>query len=183
MRLVEARQAMNRQMDVLNYRRDQLQKLLKEQEKTGNHNVDRVEISKELDLLDKAYEETFQERERLNELSAAIHNAEASKQQSEAEIEANKEMMKCLEIFRRIANGDKVPPSDEKKLMEFDSKMYMTAKSMAVIHMDKKGKEYDSLWEEEEEKEESPDPAEVAANTDVTLSMPEMPETSVPELT
>ncbi len=181
MRLVEARQAMNQQMDLLDFRRNQIHKLLEEQQKTGSSNFDRVELSKELEALDKAYEETFQGRERLNELSASIHNAEASRQQAEAAAEANEEMMKCLEIFRRIANGDKVPPSDEQKLMEYDSKMYMAAKSMSVVHMDKEGKKYDSLWENEEEKEESPDPSELADNAEVTLSMPEVPEQSVSE--
>lgn len=183
MRLVEARSIMNRQMDSLNFRRSQIHNMLKEQEKTGNPNFDRVELSKELEALDKAYEETFQERERLNEYDAAIQNAEIAKQQAEAEAEANEEMMKCLEIFRRIANGDKVPASDEQKLMDFDSKMYMAAKGMSVLHMDKDGKEYDSLWADEEEKEESPDPGELADNTEVTLSLPEMPEESVPEVT
>lgn len=181
MRLVEARQAMNRQLDVLNFRRQQIQDLLKEEHKTGSGNFDRVELSKELESLEKAYDETFQERERINELSAAIHNAEVSKQQAEAEAEANEEMMKCLEIFRRIANGDKVPAYDEQKLMEYDSKMYMAAKSMSVMHMNKDANEYDSLWEDEEKKEESPDPAAVADNTEVTLSMPPIPESSVTE--
>lgn len=183
MRLIEARQAMNRQIDILDYRRSQIHKLLKEQEKTGNQNFDRVELCAELESLDEAYEETIQERDRINELSAAIQNAETSRQQAEVEAEANEEMLKCLEIFRRIANGDKVPPYDEQKLMEYDSKMYMAAKSMSVIHMDQEGKKYDSLWEEEEEKEESPDPSEVADNTEVTLSMPEMPEQTVAEIT
>ena len=182
MRLVEARQAMNQQLDIIRDRRSQLQKLLKEQEITGNSNFDRVELSKELKALDEVYEETFQERERLNELGAAVFNAEASRQQAEVEAEVNEEMMKCLEIFRRIANGDKVPASDEQKLMKYDSKLYMAAKSMSVVHMGKEGKEYDSLWEEEEKKEESPDPSELANNTEVTLSMPELPETAVPEM-
>lgn len=178
MKICEARQAMNRQMDILSFRRDKLRTLLKEQEKTGQ-NFDRVEICKELDAVEKAYEETFQERERLNEIGAAIHNAEASKQQAEAEAEANKELMKCLEIFRRIANGDKVPPQDERKLMEYDSKMYMAAKSMSIMHAGKEGKEHKSLWGDEEKKEESPSASEVAENSEVTLSMPEMPESTV----
>ncbi len=182
MRLVEARQAMNHQLDALNFRRREIHSLLEEQKKTGSNQYDRLELSKELKALDKAYEETFQERERINELSMNIQNAEISRQQAEAEAEANEEMMKCLEIFRRIANGDKVPPSDEQKLMEYDSKMYMAAKSMSIMHMDNDGKWYDSLWEEEAEKKEDPDPGELADNTEVTLSMPKMPESSMAEM-
>lgn len=178
MRLVEARQAMNRQMEVLNYRRQKIQGMLKEQKKTGSTDFDRVELSKELEALDQAYEETSQERERLNMLSMNIQNAEASKQQAEAEAEAYEEMLKCLEIFRRIANGDKVPPGDEKKLMNYDGNMYLMAKSMSVIHKDEEGKTWDSLWEDKEEKGENPDPAELAANTEVGLAMPSVPKAS-----
>lgn len=182
MRLSEARQALNRQMDVLDIRRSRIRDLIKEQEKTGAGSFDRVELSKELEGLDKAYEKTFQERERINEVGAAIHNAEASKQQAEAEKEAAEEMMKCLEIFRRIANGDKVPPQDEKKLMDYNSEMYMSAKSMAVMRAGQEGKEWDSLWEEKKEKEEDPDPSELANNAEVDFSMPEMPEVSASEI-
>lgn len=84
--------------------------------------------------------------------------------------------MKCLEIFRRIAKGDKVPATDERKLMEFDGKMYMMAKNMSVVHMGKEGEKWDSLWDEEsEKKEEDPDPSEVGENTEVDIVMPEVP--------
>lgn len=181
MKISEARQAMNRQMDLLDVRRSKLQKLL--EESSGTSSFDRIELSKELEAVDKAYEATFNERERLNEISAAIHNAEVSKQQAEAQAEANEELMKCLEIFRRIANGDKVPPTDEQKLMEYDGKLYMAAKNMAVLHMNEDAKEHDSLWGDEEEKPESPDASEVANNTEVTLSLPEMPAESSPDVT
>ena len=176
MKVYEARQALNQQLDALSFRRNQIHSLLKETDKAGGNNFDRLELSKELEALDKSYENTFQERERVNEIGAAAHNAEASKQQAEAEAEANEEMMKCLEIFRRIAKGDKVPATDERKLMEFDGKMYMMAKNMSVVHMGKEGEKWDSLWDEEsEKKEEDPDPSEVGENTEVDIVMPEVP--------
>lgn len=178
MRLVEARQAINQQMDILDSRRRKIHQLLEQHDITGGNKADRLELSKELDTLDKAYEETFQARERINEISMAIHNAEVSRQQAEAEANANEELMKCLEIFRRIANGDRVPASDEQKLMNYDSTMYMTAKSMSVIHINEKHKEHDSLWTEEESSEESTDPRELAENAEVSLSMPEIPAAS-----
>lgn len=175
MKLTEARQIANHQMDMINDRRHHIQKLLKEQKQSGGANFDRVELSKELDALDKAYEETFQERERINAVGSAVHNAEVSKQQTEAEIKAAKERMKCMEIFRRIAQGDKVPPQDEKKLMEFDSKMYMAAKNMALLHVADEHEVHDSLWGDEEKEKESPDAHEVAENTEVELSLPDVP--------
>lgn len=47
--------------------------------------------------------------------------------------------------------GDKVPYSDEKKLMEYDGEMYAKAKQaqMTMAAMKKHQKEYDSLWDKE----------------------------------
>ena len=88
--------------------------------------------------------------------------------------EYGEEVAKCLEIARRIANGDKVPASDEKKLMDFNMEVYMAAKNMAVMNADKKHKEYDSLWEEKEEKGESPDPMEIADDTEINVELPDI---------
>ncbi len=74
---------------------------------------------------------------------------EAAKEAAEAAGEGMKDLAKIMEIARRISNGDKVPPSDEKKLMEFDSDLYQCAKAAAALHADEKHKEYDSLFEEE----------------------------------
>ena len=49
--------------------------------------------------------------------------------------------------------------------------IYMAAKNMAVMNMDKKHKEYDSLWGEEEEKEYA-DPQEVASNSEINIAEP-----------
>lgn len=79
----------------------------------------------------------YEEMERLRE------GAEASE-------EAFEDMGKILEIARRIARGDKVPSKDEKKLMEYNPKLYQAAKTAAIIHASKKKKEHDSLFEDEE---------------------------------
>lgn len=75
---------------------------------------------------------------------------EAAKESAKATGEGMNELAKIIEISRRISNGDKVPPSDEKKLMEYDSGLYQAAKAAAMLHADEKHKEYDSLFEEEE---------------------------------
>ena len=183
MRLEEARAAANQQLNILHDRRKTLTQLLDRQEKTGLGNFDRVELSRELETVTESYEETFRERERLNELDAAIQNGENTRQQAELEADAAREELKLLEIFRRIANGDKVPACDEQKLMEHNSKMYMAAKSMAVLHQGE-GKEHDSLWEDEEPPEERPDAGELADDTQVVLQLPELPpEGAVPPST
>ena len=61
--------------------------------------------------------------------------------------------------------GDKVPYTDEKKVMEYDDKMYARAKQaqMIMASMKKKQKEYDSLWDKEGVEY---DPEGVADNTE-----------------
>lgn len=72
-------------------------------------------------------------------------------QASKKEAEAYRDLAKIMEIARRISNGDRVPAADEKKLMEFSEDLYQTAKAAAMINEDKEHKEYDSLFEEEDE--------------------------------
>ena len=64
------------------------------------------------------------------------------------------ELAKIMEIVRRIANGDKVPHKDEKKLLEYNSKLYMAAKAAASLRHNKKPKKYKSLYEDEEKSQE-----------------------------
>ena len=60
--------------------------------------------------------------------------------------EYSEDMIKIMEVARRIMKGAKVPASDEKKLMEYSMELYMAAKNMAVLNENKKKEEYDSLW-------------------------------------
>lgn len=76
---------------------------------------------------------------------------EAAKESAKAVGEGMQELAKIIEISRRISNGDKVPASDEKKLMEYDSGLYQAAKAAAMLHADEKHKEYSSLYEDEED--------------------------------
>ncbi len=75
---------------------------------------------------------------------------EAAKENAKAAGEGFDEMAKALEIARRIAKGDRVPPLDEKKLMEFSSELYQMAKAAAAIHANEKHKNHKSLYEDEE---------------------------------
>ncbi len=61
------------------------------------------------------------------------------------------DMAKCLRIARRIAKGDIVPPGDEKKLMEYDFKLYMMSKSAAMMADNKNPKKHKSEYEDEED--------------------------------
>ena len=70
---------------------------------------------------------------------------------SNEEADAFKDLAKMMEIARRISKGDKVPPTDEKKLMEFNSKLYQAAKAAAMLHANEKHEKHKSLFEEEED--------------------------------
>lgn len=56
---------------------------------------------------------------------------------------------KIMEIARRISRGDRVPLSDEKKLMEYDGDLYQMAKAAALVNRDKDSKDHKALFEEE----------------------------------
>lgn len=84
-------------------------------------------------------------------------DVKALKEMLEQELESSEnmkdgfmELAKIMEIVRRIANGDKVPAKDEKKLMEYNSKLYMVAKAAASLRHNEKSKKYKSLYEDEE---------------------------------
>lgn len=120
------------------------------------------------------YDEYHDFMQQLTELHSAYFNEEASRQQADAMEEYTKDLGKIMETARRIAHGDKVPMSDEKKLMEFNMEMYMAAKNMASINQSQKQKEYDSLWKEEEGPAENPDPFEYANGKEMSLEAPEV---------
>ena len=63
--------------------------------------------------------------------------------------EYSEDMIKIMEVARRIMKGAKVPASDGEKLMEYSMELYMAAKNMAVLNENKKKEEYDSLWDDE----------------------------------
>lgn len=66
--------------------------------------------------------------------------------------------------------------------MEFNMDIYKMAKNMAAINMNKKHKEWDSLWEDDEEKKEYDDPLEAAQNAEANVEMPEGMEAAAAEV-
>ncbi len=132
-----------------------------------------LEIS--LDATKQAFEENQKVIDSLMEQWANISNMESSKQQGEAMKEIAADMGKIMAVFRRLAHGDTVPQTDEKKLMEYDDKMYQMAKNMQMLaqQMEKERKKHKSLWEDEE-KEAPDDPTEIADNTEYAGELPDI---------
>lgn len=195
MKIKEARQAYTAQLDILRNRQKELLKKKEENDarlkdsgmnttvsSDGGVVVDlseeyrkrAQELQEKIDKVKAQIDEHIELRDQVIEMEVGIANAEVAKQQGEAMQEYGEEMAKCLEIARRIANGDRVPAQDEKKLMDFNMEVYMAAKNMAVMNMDKKHKDYDSLWGDEEEKGENPDPMEMAADSEINVEIPEI---------
>jgi len=125
------------------------------------------------DALDKKQNEYSNYLEKLNEQKYAIEEMENSKQQGEAVKEAGADMAKIMEVARRIMKGARVPASDERKLMEFDDKLYQMAKNVGAMVKLRKRKKYDSLWDDEKKKEQT-DPSEIANNTEAAGIGPEI---------
>lgn len=130
----EAKGGAETKSDVLTISAESIQLLQKE---NGEENTD-----KGLEEKQKNYQEEYLKK--------------FYQEQAQATKEAGKgvaDLAKIVEIARRIANGDKVPPKDEKKLMEYNPKLYQASKSAAMLNQNKKHKKYKSLFQEEEKRE------------------------------
>ncbi len=175
MKISDAKQVYSAYLNTIQAQRQTLRKTLQEQEKDGavDQNFDRVELSKELSRLDAQYEAVQGGMEQIMAQESMIHDAAAARQQGEAMSKAYGEMAKMLEVYRRIASGGKVPATDERKLMEYSSELYMAAKNM-VLMVAREDREYDSLWKDEKaDGENGPSAGEIAANTEIAAAPPE----------
>lgn len=128
----------------------------------------------QFNAVDKKRQEYQNYMDKLLEQKTNLWNMEASKQQGEAMADSAKEQAKVMEVARRIMHGDKVPSKDEKKLMEFDYKLYAMAKNAAaMLKLQKDRKEHKSLWDDEEKKE-TVDVEEVTNNVEAFSDGPEV---------
>lgn len=102
-------------------------------------------------LSEESRQQMMLDREAYMERLVNEMNLESAKQQGEAMEKGMEDLAKVITVFRRLADGDIVPYSDEKKLMDYNNEMYLCAKNMQAIAMNEKSKEHKSLWEDEEE--------------------------------
>ena len=167
------RQELVNQTRTLIKQRDEAQKKF---ETTGSAQFSEQAATLQLSI--EATKEKFEENQKvlddLAEQHAAIWNAEVSKQQADAMQDMGIELSKIMTVARRMSNGDEVPYTDEKKLLEYSSELYQAAKSAQMIHQMEEHEKYDSLWGEEEEPEEY-DPQGKADNAEVQIALPDIP--------
>lgn len=126
-----------------------------------------------IDAVDKKQREYQDYMEKLTEQWAMQANALVAKQQGEAMEDYVEDLGKIMEVARRIMKGGIVPAADEKKLMEYSMELYQAAKSMGALARQKDKEKYDSLWEDEEEKEYA-DPLEEADNAEAFAEGPDV---------
>ena len=184
MKIAEARQIYSAQIKAYHEQRAILSKQKKELEakiKTEeNGNIIYANEAATLELNIKNVEEQKNQyqkyMDKLLQQWNAISNMEVAKQQGEAMEESVEDLGKIMEVARRLMDGDIVPPTDEKKLMEYSMELYQAAKNIGALIKQKERKEYDSLWEEEEKKDAVEDPTQVADNAEAFAPGPAIEE-------
>ena len=118
-----------------------------------------VVLSEEKDVLvltEKASRQLIEDRRDYGGMLQMKAELAAQKTQEEGMKQFMKDQAKALAVFRSMSNGDVVPSSDEKKLMEYDDKLYQAAKMAQAMaqRMKKEIEKKKSEWDEKEEAEQ-----------------------------
>ena len=180
MKIGEARQIYNTQIRAYQEQRVALSKQKNELESKMNTVPDGKTVYANeaaiLELTIKAVDEKQTEYQDYMEKLLAQWNAKANmvsaEQQGDAMEEYVENIGKIMAVARRLMKGAIVPAKDEQKLMEYSMEMYQAAKNMGMLAKQKEKEEYDSLWDEDEEKKVYEDPMEVADNTEALADGP-----------
>lgn len=187
MKIGEAQSAYSKQIQAYNQARNELYAQKEELNKrifsTPNGAVIYQNEAAVLELQYNAVDQKRQEyqdyMDKLLEQKAAVWNSHVAEQQGDAMAEAVNEEAKVMTVARRIMNGDKVPAKDERKLMEYDYKLYsMDKNAAAMLEFQERRKVHKSLWEDEEEVKEIPDIEGMTDNTEAFADGPEIVEVS-----
>lgn len=84
----------------------------------------------------------------------SIQMQEQSKKQTDALKESLDKMKRCAKIAKNISKGHKVPPKDEKYLLENDPKAYMMAMALRMLEEQDNKKVKSELKDEENQRQE-----------------------------
>ena len=113
-----------------------------------------VVLSNEEDVLvltEKAGKQLVQDRRNYGYMLQMQAQAAAQKTQDEASKKYAKDQAKVMSVFRAMAKGDIVPPSDEKKLMEYNADLYQSAKMAQSMALQAERRKHKSQWDDNEE--------------------------------
>lgn len=125
--------------------------LIKQDKKSGHEDLVSSTVKKRQSMGEPT-EEWLEERE--SYINTFKQEMDISGKQMEAEREKLNVLLTCLEISRRIAGGDKVPPADHKYLMEHDSGLYF--RSISMRFPKNNPNEYKQLSEDDKERQDLP---------------------------
>lgn len=84
----------------------------------------------------------------------SIQMQEQSKKQTDALKESLDKMKRCAKIAKNISKGHKVPPKDEKYLLENDPKAYMMAMALRMLEEQDNKRVKSELKDEENQRQE-----------------------------
>ncbi len=184
MKIGEARKIYSAQLKEFQEQKLSLAKQKKELERKMGIFPDRKEeyaneaatLELSYNAVSQKYEEYRNFMDKLMQQHMLLYSAEASKQQGDAMEERTEDLIKIMEVARRIGRGDRVPAYDEQKLMEYSMELYMAAKNMAMLSelQDKDKEKHKSLWNDDEEKPNEPSPEEVSNDGSVQGTAPEV---------
>ncbi len=175
MKIGEARQVYSARIKALNEQRNALyeQKKALEDGKIEMTDDEITELGKAIDRVELNCDNASKVMESINSQRMFLQNAESADRQGKTAAKHADDYSKCLEVARRIARGDKVPPKDERKLLEFSAEMYQMAKTMAAAARNEKAKDHKSLWKDEDENQPPEKPIdEVVDDMECGISMP-----------
>ena len=176
MKIGEASQAYAARLKALNEQRKALyeQKKALEEGKIEMTDEEISALGKAIDRVEANRDNASKVMEAINMQKMFLQNAESTKRSGEIAAKQADDYSKCLKVARRIARGDKVPPKDEQKLLEFSSIMYLTAKNMAALAQNEKAKKHKSLWGDEDNNKPERSVDEVVDNMECGVSMPDI---------
>lgn len=122
--------------------------------KVKNAAGEEIVLSNEEDVLvltGKAGKQLVKDRKAYNGTLQMKAEKAALKTQEAATEKQMQDMARIMTVFRTMAKGDIVPASDERRLQEYDSDLYQTAKMAQSMARQTERKKQASQWDEEEE--------------------------------
>lgn len=141
---------------------------------TGIINNSKAEEADDEKAREQKEAEKSAEEKRIEQMQEYMRQMEERFQQmresSKKGAERTAELAKIMEIARRIARGDRVPAKDEKKLMEFDGKLYQLSKTAALTAHNKKPKKHKSLFKDEEDSDKRETLRQLERGQDSTIA-------------
>ena len=163
----------NQTRDLVKQRDTAIAKLEATGDVTWSKEAATLELS--IEATKKEFEENQKILDGLTEQWCAAANAENARALADPETGMAATLSKIMTTVARMCAGDKVPYSDEKKVMEYDSDLYGKAKQAQIMMaaMKEKQKEYESLWKEEGGEY---DPEGVADNTTAQGELTDVPQ-------